>query len=258
VTEDTTTFTGNTLSIVTVLEIVDAAPAAGNHNGGNMTFGPDGSLYVSVGDGGGSAGNRSQEDTHLLGKILKLNVSGSLPVTYSNPTELFYSKGHRNSFDLAWNPANNVLYASENGPNANDEVNRVIQGGNYGWPIYQGYTNVTGFNSALYNWATIIAPTGITFYPSSGNFPFDYDNNMFVVDYLNGRIYRMVLGTQTLSLDTVISITTWDDHPSLGYADIEPGPDGLLYIGAFSHILKVAYTTDLENWMLFDKPVWKP
>ena len=191
-----------------------------------------------------SPGNRSQETTHFLGKILKLNVNGTLPVPYSLHTELFYCKGLRNSFDLAWNPANNVLYASENGPSSptNDEINRIVQDGNYGWPIYQGYTNVTGFISPIHDFgSTSIAPTGITFYPSSGNFPSEYDNNMFVVDYLNGRIYRVQLGTQTLSLDTVITITTWDDHPSLGYADIEPGPDGALYIAAFTHILKVSY-----------------
>ncbi|MEE8574630.1 MAG: PQQ-dependent sugar dehydrogenase, partial [Thermodesulfobacteriota bacterium] len=71
---------GRGVNPVTVLEIPDHIRAA-NHNGGNITFGPDGFLYITVGDGGGWPG-RSQDDTNLLGKILRVDVRGTLPVTY--------------------------------------------------------------------------------------------------------------------------------------------------------------------------------
>ncbi len=256
-TEDTTTHLANPLSIVTVLEITDSNPAT-NHNGGNLTFGPDTMLYITVGDGGGSPGTRSQDTTIFQGKILHVNPYGTLPVPYIIPSQLFYCLGLRNSFDMAWNPVNNVLYASENGPTENDEINRIVLGGNYGWPTVEGYSSDTRFINPIFDFSstTTVAPTGICFYPASGYFPAKYHNDIFLVDVNYGNIWHFkLMGANLDSIDTANSDLPFGRVPPYTYADIEPGPDGNLYLAAFTSIQKLSYTVSVDQWMLYDQPM---
>lgn len=228
---------------VKVIEIKDHVPAS-NHNGGNINFGPDGLLYITVGDGGGSPG-RSQDDTNLLGKILRVNVRGKLPVRYKKPSDIFYAKGLRNSFDMAWNPANSTLYATENGPVGYDEINRIIGGGNYGWPDETGFSAAGHtYDNPIWDFGlTSVAPTGIVFYPSRGNFPDGYKHNMFVVDYNHGRVYRIRLTGAALDKVRKKDFTVWMSagFANTGFADITVGPDGSLYLAGFSKIVKIEY-----------------
>jgi glucose/arabinose dehydrogenase len=207
---------------VKVIEIEDHVPAS-NHNGGNINFGPRGFLYITVGDGGGSPG-RSQDDTNLLGKILRVNVRGELPVRYKKPSDIFYAKGLRNSFDMAWNPANFTLYATENGPVGYDEINRIVRGGNYGWPVEKGFNADHIYENPIWDFGLgSVAPTGIVFYPTWGNFPREYRDNMFVVDYNYGRVYRVRLTGAAMDKVRREDFSVW------------------IYLAGFSKIVKIEY-----------------
>lgn len=244
---------GKGVEMTHILEIPDHVPAT-NHNGGNITFGPNNSrgeayLYISVGDGGGRPG-RSQENTNLLGKILKINVRGLLPITYHRPYSIFYAKGLRNSFDLAFNPINEVLYATENGPIGRDEINKISEGGNYGWPLEKGLNKNNVHTNPLWDFGIIsVAPTGITFYPTDGNFPYEYKGNMFVSDYNNGRIYRIKLSGEKLDKIEEKDFHVWLENkiktldPEVKFADITVGPNGAIYLAGFSKIIKIEYST---------------
>jgi glucose/arabinose dehydrogenase len=115
--------------------VLTGIPVNSYHNGGRIAFGPDGNLYVGTGD----AGERpsSQDTNSLAGKILRLTPEGEVPGDNPFPGNPLYSYGHRNVQGLAWD-ANGQLYASEFGQDTYDEVNRIVLGGNYGWPEVEG------------------------------------------------------------------------------------------------------------------------
>lgn len=124
---------------------------ASNHNGGCIRFGPDGYLYISMGDGGGAGdtNNNGQNTNTLLGKMLRLDVDNGLP--YSIPdTNPFadgggeaeiWATGLRNTWKFSFNRLNNDLWIADVGQNAIEEINKVdsSEGGyNFGWRCYEG------------------------------------------------------------------------------------------------------------------------
>ena len=147
-----------------ILEDLPYAPE-GFHNGGRIAFGPDGKLYLSIGDIGMI--EVSQDPTKLAGSILRFNLDGSIPEDNPIPGFPVYAIGFRNVFGLAFQPDTGFLFATENGPGGLDEVNKVEAGQNYGWPLHLGVTNQEGFADpvAVYGqWPEIsIGPTGATF-----------------------------------------------------------------------------------------------
>jgi len=108
------------------------------HNGGYIKFGPDGKLYVQVGE----FQNRplSQNLNSYAGKILRLNPDGSVPSDNPFPNSLVYAYGIRNGFGMDFDPNTGRLIATEAGPDR-DEVNIIAAGGNYGWPTCLGVCN---------------------------------------------------------------------------------------------------------------------
>ncbi len=139
-------------------------PRAGNHDGGRLTFGPDGLLYVGTGD----AGNRdnAQDAGSLGGKILRLTAD--LRPAPGNPGGgPVYTLGHRNVQGLAFDDAGH-LWAAEFGQNTWDELNLVAAGSNYGWPTVEGVGNRDGFVDPQRVWPTDQAsPSGIAFWRGS-------------------------------------------------------------------------------------------
>jgi glucose/arabinose dehydrogenase len=118
--------------------VLDGIPRSGFHNGGRIEFGPDGRLWVTTGDGGDSS--RAQEADGLGGKILRVSADGSVPE--DNPGEsVVWSTGHRNPQGLAWD-GDGALWSTEHGRSGigsgMDELNRVVRGGNHGWPVIEG------------------------------------------------------------------------------------------------------------------------
>jgi glucose/arabinose dehydrogenase len=141
------------------------APQQANHNSGHIRFGPDGKIYIQIGDNGRRGwlqnlpngpfipfapddqfGGPAPDNNHVTGCIFRLNDDGTTPV--DNPffsagaqfggevganIQKIYSYGHRNGFGLAFDPLTGNLWENENGDDAFDEINKVVAGGNYGW-----------------------------------------------------------------------------------------------------------------------------
>lgn len=110
-------------------------PAAGNHDGGRIAFGPDGLLYVTAGDALQS--DRAQDRSYLGGKVLRMTPDGKPAPGNPFPGSVVYTYGHRNPQGLAWGPQDR-LYQAEFGQDSLDEINRLRPGRNYGWPIDEG------------------------------------------------------------------------------------------------------------------------
>lgn len=115
--------------------IIDKLPGASFHNGGRIKIGPDNKLYITTGDAGNAAS--AQDTSSLGGKILRIELDGGIPKDNPFPDSPVYSLGHRDPQGLAWN-SDGVLYESEHGPVAHDEINIIQPGANYGWPLVQG------------------------------------------------------------------------------------------------------------------------
>lgn len=116
--------------------LLDRIPSGNYHHGGRLKIGLDGKLYATAGDASDSI--IAQDLNSLGGKILRMNLDGSIPHDNPFPNSYIYSYGHRNPQGITWS-ADGVLYAGEHGNNANDEINQILAGQNYGWPIIEGY-----------------------------------------------------------------------------------------------------------------------
>ncbi len=124
---------GNKASLDRVL--IDKIPGAQIHNGGRIKVGPDGKLYIATGDAADP--QLAQDPLSTAGKILRIERDGSIPDDNPFLNSPVYSLGHRNPQGLTWSPEG-VFYASEHGARAYDEVNIIMPGANYGWPLVQG------------------------------------------------------------------------------------------------------------------------
>ena len=142
--------------------LLDNIPGSYNHDGGRLKFGPDGKLYATTGDAYNN--NSAQDINSLSGKILRLNPNGSIPS--DNPFGNYvYSYGLRDSEGITWNPSNGIMYDSDNGNIMDDEINIIVKGGNYGWPILQGNESAPGYISPIDVYTNFtLAPSGITYY----------------------------------------------------------------------------------------------
>ncbi|QWU18406.1 Glucose/arabinose dehydrogenase, beta-propeller fold [Paenibacillus sophorae] len=154
--------------------LLDRIPSGPAHHGGRLKIGPDGKLYATAGDAYES--EIAQDLDSLGGKILRINLDGSVPSDNPYPNSYVYSYGHRNPQGLAWSP-DGKLYASEHGNSQNDEINHIEPGQNYGWPIIEGNEEKSRVISPLYTSgdATTWAPSGM-----------DYFNNKLYVAALRG------------------------------------------------------------------------
>jgi glucose/arabinose dehydrogenase len=141
--------------------VIDGIPKAGNHNGGRLTFGPDGMLYVSTGDA--SEPSRAQDLDSLGGKILRLAPDGSVPADNPFDGSPVFSYGHRNVQGLAFDD-DGRLWASEFGQQTWDELNLIQAGNNYGWPVVEGIGGDDRFVEPVAQWSTDEAsPSGIAY-----------------------------------------------------------------------------------------------
>jgi glucose/arabinose dehydrogenase len=222
--------------------ILDTLPVSGNHNGGIIQFGPDGKLYVIIGDAGNTA--NSQSLTSLAGKILRVNPDGSAPA--DNPfssnangnAQKVFSLGHRNSYGFTFHGHTGHLWETENGPGDNDEINRIVSGGNYGWPTVGGIANNPNFLNPILAYTPTIAPTGIIAIPENSTvYPVAYRNNLLFVDFNSGRMRRIVLSGPDLTLLGTSSIAYSGGNG--GLLSLMLGADGFVYVSNANAIFRV-------------------
>lgn len=133
---------------------LDAISTGNVHHGGRLEIGPDGLLYATIGDA--TNPQLSQDPNSMNGKIVRLDENGQWSII---------SLGHRNPQGLAWNE-DGVLYASEHGLSAKDEINKIEVGKNYGWPLIEGSEELAGYITPLLHSGenTTWAPSGMTFH----------------------------------------------------------------------------------------------
>ncbi len=215
--------------------LLDNIPATGNHNGGNLHFGPDGKLYITIGDA--EQPNLAQDLSSLAGKILRLNPDGSIPGDNPFPGSPVYALGLRNSFDFTFHPHTDDLWATENGPADNDEINRIVPGGNYGWPIVRGIANNPPFIDPLVAFFNTIAPTGIIAVGANSAYPVQYHDNLLFADFNVGQIRRIVLSGATLTQLGTLSLAYTGGEGFL--LDLIQGPDGFIYVSSGDSIFRV-------------------
>ncbi|MFC4394535.1 PQQ-dependent sugar dehydrogenase [Arthrobacter sedimenti] len=139
--------------------VFSGIPKANTHNGGRIRFGPDGFLYVGTGDA--QRRDQPQDRNALGGKILRLTPDGS-PAPGNPFGNAVYSLGHRNVQGLAWDSAGR-LWATEFGPDVDDELNLILPGANYGWPEVTGAPHRAGFEDAKVVWPSTSesSPSGL-------------------------------------------------------------------------------------------------
>src|SRR5437870_1398828 len=167
-------------SRVILLEL-NSLSTATNHNGGALHFGPDGNLYIAVGDN--AEGSNSQNLSNLLGKILRLNSDGTIPsdnpfVQSTTARHEIWALGLRNPFTFAFRGTTNFIYINDVGQSTWEEIDLGQAGANYGWPATEGPTTNPAYQSPIYYYGHSdgYAITGGPFYsPSTPNLPPSYD-----------------------------------------------------------------------------------
>ena len=171
VTEHLVTSDPNVGDPAVVQQIVAENQPFSNHNGGQIAFGPDGYLYVALGDGGSAndPGNRSQNGSTNLGKMLRLDVDASAPfVPPSNPfvgngsvLDTIWATGLRNPWRFSFDRATGDMYIADVGQNAWEEINfqpaSSAGGENYGWRCMEG-DHCTGLSGCACNSTTLVDP----------------------------------------------------------------------------------------------------
>jgi glucose/arabinose dehydrogenase len=142
-------------------ELLNGLPGARIHNGGRLEIGPDGKLYATVGDA--DFPDSAQNINVLSGKILRMNLDGTIPSDNPFKNSYVYSYGHRNPQGITWTETGD-LFSAEHGARGFDEINQIKAGQNYGWPTVQGDETRAGlvppiFHSGNSTWA----PSGLTY-----------------------------------------------------------------------------------------------
>lgn len=205
--------------------LLEGMPAYRNHTGCRLRFGPEGCLYITTGDA--NEPPLAQRLDSFAGKILRLNPDGSIPtdnpfVGRTNALGAIWSYGHRNSQGLDFQPGTGALFASEHGPDHGDEVNLVVKGENYGWPIIHHRLSRDGMRTPVLEFTPSVAPSGASFYRGSA---FPELKGKLLVGCLRGEgILRIGFdGTTPVSCARLL-------HFKYGrIRDVTEGPDGYIY-----------------------------
>ncbi len=162
--------------------IFTGIPAGWRHDGGRIAFGPDGKLYVATGETGNT--DLAQDPSSLGGKILRINPDGSIPSDNPDPASPVWSYGHRNIQGLAWDSAGR-LWATEYGADRLDELNLIQPGGNYGWPMAEGRSDIAGLINPVIEWPVGDAsPSGLAYFGGS----------LWVACLRGQRLYQIPVG----------------------------------------------------------------
>lgn len=216
--------------------IVIAKAASGYHIGGQLEF-VGGKLFVSTGEDHDPSA--AQNIDNKLGKILRYNPDGSIPKgnPFSDPGDRnpVWSYGHRNPFGLTHKPDSSQLFETENGPDCDDEFNRIKKGRNYGWGAnYQCGTRGVGSDPKppLKRWSNVIVPTDPWYYRGRMS---RLNDDVYVGDFGGNRLHRLVINDKGTNVrdDRIIY------NASGGITDVSKGPGGWLYFATTSGIFRI-------------------
>jgi glucose/arabinose dehydrogenase len=214
---------------------VNFEKAGGFHFGGRILFNPDGTLFLTLGEGGNYQ-QESQNPENHLGAVVRLNLDGSIPAdnpVIENGAPGVYTYGHRNSQGIARNPITGSVWELEHGARGGDEINILEAGTNYGWPEityginYDG-TIITedrereGLAQPIWYWNPSIAPSGMMFY-TGDSFP-HWQGDLFVSALAGSKIERLEVDG-----DRVISVEPLLEDLGQRFRDVRTGPDGAIY-----------------------------
>ena len=238
-------FDGRALSNVLDIFVASTRSQSAVNFGGRMVFGPDGKLYLTVGER--QEQSRAQDPLDHGGKVLRLNDDGTVPD--DNPfvgdeaslPEIF-TLGHRSPQGLAVHPETGAIWEHEHGPLGGDEINVLVAGANYGWPLVSygtdydgtritetGKTELEDLEPPLVYWVPSIAPSGLSFY--QGEMFAAWRGNALVGALMRGRV-RGTGHFQRLTFENGRAITR---EPILlelrqRIRDVREGPDGAIYV----------------------------
>jgi glucose/arabinose dehydrogenase len=239
---------GNQIDTGSEQRVLEVPDFASNHNGGRVLFGPDGYLYLSLGDGGGGGDpqeNGQNVDT-LLGTVVRLNVTGQ--DTYSIPSDNpfagtagadeIWAYGLRNPWRYSFDRATGQLWLGDVGQGSFEEVNLIVRGGNYGWDCYEGFATFEGgcspdavqFPRAVYGTgdAGSCAVTGGYVYRGSA-LP-ELVGHYIFSDYCSGLIWSLDAGNP--AAEPVLIINSGQQIASFGEL-----PDGELVVLTFANTI---------------------
>jgi glucose/arabinose dehydrogenase len=235
-------------ALIDVRDLLVPDTYAGNSGlNGRVVFGRDGKVYMSTGGRSqNDVANVAQDPMSLRGKILRLNDDGSVPpdnpfVGRAGYRPEIYSLGHRNTLGLIVHPITGMLWQHENGPNGGDELNIILPGRDYGWPVlsfgrdYSGprvsaHPTREGIESPLVVWLPAIAVAGMAVY-TGDKFP-AWKGNVFVGGMTEGRIpgtghlQRVVFNNRTEEVRRESMLRELRQR----IREVREGPDGFLYL----------------------------
>ncbi|MFP4518611.1 MAG: PQQ-dependent sugar dehydrogenase [Oceanicaulis sp.] len=212
-----------------------------NHFGGRMSFLPDGTIALTLGDAFAYREQAQIRENHL-GAVVRFNPDGSIPADNpfaedGAPAGYVLSYGHRNVQGIAWDPQREVLWTHEHGPEGGDELNVIVAGANYGWPVvtegidYNGarITPLTdhaanGFEPPAYGWTPSIAPGGLAWYSGAG--VEDWAGDLFVAALSGRALHHLDLDAEGAVVGEQRLLTELEAR----IRQVAEGPDGALYV----------------------------
>ncbi|MBT1696483.1 PQQ-dependent sugar dehydrogenase [Fulvivirgaceae bacterium PWU4] len=208
--------------------IIDGIEGNYLHNVGALEFGPDGMLYCTVGEI--FRPELAQDKSVLNGKILRMTRDGAVPADNPFPGSYIYSLGHRNPQGIAFQPGTNQLWSTEHGPSEEqgccmDEINRIMPGRNYGWPVIRGGQQQAGYETPVYNSGDTAtwAPTGGVFLTQG-----DWSGSMLFTGLRGKALYRAVFNASDPSKIDKVERYLYNVFGRL--RNVAEGPDGRIYI----------------------------
>ena len=232
---------GNTLNDVEVIYRQKPKVTGGGHFGSRMAFHSDRTLYVTLGER--QKFTPAQDLTTTLGKVIRINHDGTIPpdnpsIIGAEPEILSY--GHRNPQGAAIRPGSDDLWVTEHGPQGGDEINKIVAGGNFGWPVVSygcnygdpvsdacrigGGVHAPNYIEPVSYWVPVsIAPSGMIFYTGTG-FP-QWQGNLFVGALVGTALWRVELNKDQEVLRERLFF-----EPNERIRDVEQGPDGWIYL----------------------------
>jgi glucose/arabinose dehydrogenase len=235
--------------------IMDNIPASrGFHSGGAMAFGPDGKLYITVGDA--TEHIFAEDPSIVIGKVLRINKDGTIPQDNPYPNSPVFTIGHRNMYGIAFDNGGTGLI-TENGDLLYDEINLITKGGNYGFPTLQPpnmppeRANNSSVKPLRTYWQTI-APTQMIYYEGDA---VPELKGMFLFGTFTGDIYAVKLSEDKKKIVQELKIDL-QHYPFVPTVGIAQSPDGKIFYGGYQ-----IYTLDsigVSEQMLFTISVDAP